>query len=186
MADQRQETERSPTLDRNAAAIHQLEQQAMEREHTSSFARWFASLGGLVGSPAFVFLQVLGVALWVWANRPGGRAHFDPFPYVWLVLGLALEAIVISAIVLINQRQLMARAEARARVNLQFNLLIEAEITKVLKMMQELRADMGASDVQEDAELKEFAAQTEVQKVVEAIDAGHETAPPPATPPATS
>lgn len=178
--------ERSPTLDRNAAAIHQIEQQAMEREHSTSAARWFASLGGLVGSPTFIFLQVIGVAVWVWVNRTGGSVHFDPFPYVWLVLGLSLEAIVVSAFVLINQRQLMARAEARARVNLQFNLLIEAEITKLLNMMQELRADMGVSDAQEDAELKEFAAQTEVQKVVEAIEADHNAAAPAAPAPPIS
>ena len=168
MPDTNPDPPRSPTLDRNVAAIHQLEQQALGRR--SFVGRWSGAIGRFTGSGHFILAQGLMFATWIWLNRSGSTLAFDPYPHSWLMLVLALEAIFISAFVLISQRQMQERADTRAHVNLQFNLLVEAEITKLLTMMQALRADLGAADADDDEELRDLATRTEVQHVVEALE----------------
>lgn len=176
------EPPRSQQLDRNIATIVQLEHQALEQRSIGS--RWSDAVGRFAGSAAFILMQALLFAGWIWLNRTSSRFQFDPYPYSWLVLTLALEAIIVSAFVLISQRQMQDRSDRRAHVNLQFNLLVEAEITKLLTMMQELRADLGAPDAAGDDELRDLASRTEVQHVVEAIDL--QMTPPTEPPPTTS
>jgi uncharacterized membrane protein len=173
---------RSPQLERNVAAIIQLDQQAMEQR--SIMNRWSDAIGRFVGSPGFIAMQGALFAGWIWVNRADSTMRFDPFPHSWLMLTLALEAICISSFVLISQRQIQERADKRAHVHLQFNLLVEAEMTKALSMLQTLRAELGATDDADDDELKELASRTEVQQVVEAIEQ-HMTPPtdPLASPP---
>ena len=168
MPDTHRDTQRSPTLNRNVAAIHQLEQQAMGRR--SFVGRWSGAIGRFTGSGWFILAQSAVFAGWIWLNRSRSSVQFDPYPHSWLTLVLALEAIFISAFVLISQRQMQEHADTRAHVNLQFNLLVEAEITKLLTMMQALREDLGAADAADDAELRDLATRTEVQHVIEALE----------------
>ncbi len=173
---------RSPQLDRNVAAIIQLDQQALGQQSVAS--RLSNAIGRFAGSATFILGQALFFAGWIWLNRPAATWRFDPFPHSWLMLTLALEAICISAFVLISQRQIQERADKRAHVHLQFNLLVEAEITKVLSMLQTLRADLGAPGDADDDELRQLTTRTEIQQVVEAIE--QQMVPPSAPPPSTS
>ncbi len=157
-------------VDRNIAAIAQLEKDALDQR--SATARWFSAVGHFAGSPAFLLLQGLGFAVWVAVNTLAPGLHFDPFPHPWLVLGLALETIFVSTFVLIKQREMEQRVERRAHLTLQFNLLIEAEMTKVLNMLHALRTDLGVPGVAEDAELADLAARTEVGQVAQSLDEG--------------
>ena len=159
---------RSPLVDRTLAAIGQLEEQA--RLQQSTWHRCAGAIGEFAGSSVFILLQAALFCGWIWLNRRGSGWQFDPFPHSWLMLVLALEAIFVSTFVLINQHQMHQRAERRAHVNLQFNLLMEAETTKVLSMLQELREHLGMRDTSDDDELRDLARRTEVQQVVEAID----------------
>ena len=185
MPDTRTDSQRSATLDRNVVAIHQIEQEALARR--SLVGRWSAAIGRFAGSGWFILAQGSMFGAWIWVNRPNSPVQFDPYPHSWLMLVLALEAIFISAFVLISQRQMQERADTRAHVNLQFNLLVEAEITKLLTMMQALRQDLGAEDAADDEELRDLATRTEVQHVIEALESARDGIElPPDVPPAQS
>lgn len=157
-------------VDRNIAAIALLEKDA--RDQRSASARWSSAIGHFAGSPTFLLLQGLGFAAWVAVNTLAPGLQFDPFPHHWLVLGLALETIFVSTFVLIKQREMEQRVDRRAHLTLQFNLLIEAEMTKVLNMLHALRTDLGVPGVEDDAELRDLAARTEVGQVAQSLDEG--------------
>lgn len=173
---------RSPQqVDRNIATIVQMEQTARERR--SAADRWSGAIGGFAGSVTFIVVQALFFAAWILANGPSSGIRFDPYPHNWLMLILGFEAIVVSAFVLISQQHMQARAERRAHLNLQFNLLVEAEMTKMLNMLQTLREDLGVPGTSVDEELRDLAARTEVAQVVQALDLQLDS--PPATAPDT-
>jgi uncharacterized membrane protein len=157
-------------VDRNIAAIAQLEKDAFDQRSTS--ARWFSAIGHFAGSARFLLWQSLVFVGWLLVNTLSPTLRFDPYPHHWLVLALALETIFVSTFVLIKQREMEQRVERRAHLTLQFNLLIEAEMTKVLNMLHAMRTDLGVPGGADDAELRDLAARTEVGQVAQLLDEG--------------
>ncbi len=96
------------------------------------------------GSMKFVYLHTLWFALWVIANiglltaMGLGLTSFDPFPFGLLTLIVSLEAIFLSTFVMIAQNRLAAVADARAQADYEVNLRAEAEVAKLLHLVQAL------------------------------------------------
>jgi len=121
------------------------------------------------GSMAFVYFHVAWFGFWILANTGWfGVRKFDPFPYGLLTMVVSLEAIFLSAFVLISQNRLSDEADQRADLDLQIGLLTEHELTKVLQMMDEIRTHLGLGDVQ-DEELKELKKEVRPEDVLAEI-----------------
>jgi uncharacterized membrane protein len=100
---------------------------------------------------------------------PGIRP-FDPYPFCFLSLVVALEVFFLSTAVLMSQNRQVRQAEQRAHLDLQINLLAEQETTKLLQMMQQLCDHLGLKQVARDEELREMAANTAVEALAEELD----------------
>jgi uncharacterized membrane protein len=86
------------------------------------------------------------------------------------MLILALEAILLSTFVLINQQQMQKIADRRAHLNLQVDLLTETEMTKLLTEFQRVTAHLGVPGAGDDEDLRDLSIPTEVEQVAQVIE----------------
>jgi len=121
------------------------------------------------GSMAFVYLHVAWFGFWILANAGWfGLKPFDPFPYGLLTLVVSLEAIFLSAFVLISQNRLSEESDQRADLDLQIGLLTEHELTRVLRMLDEVRDHLGIET--QDEELQELEEEVYLEDVLAEIE----------------
>jgi uncharacterized membrane protein len=82
---------------------------------------------------------------------------------------VSLEAIFLSTFVLISQNRLSAEADRRADLDLQIGLLAEHELTRVLKMLDEIQDKMGIEN-DSDKELQDLEKNVHPEDVLAEID----------------
>ena len=96
------------------------------------------------GSMVFVYLHTVWFALWILINAGllvamgVGVLPWDPFPFGFLTLVVSLEAIFLSTFVMIAQNRQSAVADARAQADYQVNLRAEAEIARLITLVEAL------------------------------------------------
>lgn len=96
------------------------------------------------GSMRFVYIHTLWFGLWIIVNAGLFQAiglhiiPFDPFPFGLLTLVVSLEAIYLSTFVMIAQNRQSAVADARAQADYAVNVRAEAEIARLLHLVQAL------------------------------------------------
>jgi uncharacterized membrane protein len=123
------------------------------------------------GSILFVWLHVVWFALWIAFNIPWlGFQPIDPFPFTLLTMIVSLEAIFLSAFILMSENRQGRLADRRARVNLQVDMIAEREITKLMKLVADIHthlkiqrpADLELDDMQKATNIEHLtqAAQT--------------------------
>ena len=110
----------------------------------------------MASSTPFLLAHVIWFTAWItWNTGLLGFPAIDPFPFGLLTMIVSLEAILLSAFVLIGQSRESALAELREELTLQINLRIEAEVTKNLQLVAGLYTRMGLR-FSEDDELREM------------------------------
>ena len=128
------------------------------------------------GSIVFVHLHLAWFALWVLLNTGRvGVQPFDPFPYGLLTMVVSLEAIFLSALVLITQNRLGAEVEHRAELDLHIGLLAEHELTRVLQMLGAIQDKLGIED-HAASELADLEMETKPEDVMLEIERLHRAA----------
>ncbi|MES2784882.1 MAG: DUF1003 domain-containing protein, partial [Pseudomonadota bacterium] len=96
---------------KNVAAMRRLEELA---ETSRTFADAVAAfVASFCGSITFVWIHVAIFAAWIAYNSFPGLAHFDPYPFTFLTLCVSLEAIFLSAFILISQNYEMRVSDRR-------------------------------------------------------------------------
>ncbi len=126
-------------------------------------------IGTFAGSLKFVVLHAVVFGIWILGNLqwiPGFR-RFDPFPFMLLSMVVSLEAIFLSTFVLIKQNRMSRRADQRAHLDLQINLLAEQEMTVMLQMLQNISTRLGVS--LPDEKIEELAEPTPVHVVADEL-----------------
>jgi len=123
------------------------------RSFAEKIADWFTSL---FGSLAFLVLNLIFFVLWIVFNQGliPGIPVFDPFPYIFLITFVSLEAIVLTVIVLMSQNRQSQRATLRDELQLQVELITEKELSKALQLLTMILAKKGVKLT--DAELEEM------------------------------
>jgi uncharacterized membrane protein len=122
----------------------------------------------LVGTIYFALGHALGVTLWaLWNTQAPEPLRFDPFPFGILALVVSVEGVLLATFVLITQNRESRAADRRSHLALQVNLLIEQELTAVLRQLSEVFERIGVTPAAIDQEL---LAETRVTEVVEQID----------------
>ena len=155
-------------LQRNVAAIAELEKSVDAQRSRSN--RIGAAIAGFVGTMSFVVTHVVVIGIWLLLNRRGASTVFDSYPWPVLILVLAVEAIVLTAFVLMTQRHQTRIADRRSHLNLQISLLAEAEMTKVINTLRTISVHLGLPDEAQDAAFQELAKDTNVEHVAQALD----------------
>jgi len=132
----------------------------------------------LTSSFGTLFFLLLNIAIFVsWMVINSGRTEitpFDPFPFLLLSVAVSSYAILLSIIVLISQNRENQTNRLRQELQLQVNLITEREITKVLKVLQELREEIKKGKVK-DEELEEMVKEVDTsyieRKLAEQLEA---------------
>jgi len=165
---------------RNIDAIAQLEQEFTRQR--STLDRVSDGISSFVGSVQFVLAHAVAFLIWILLNAgivPGLPA-FDPYPFTFLNLVLAIEAVFLSTFVLMSQNRQNHQADRWAHLDLQVSLLGEQETTKMLQMLGKICDHLGLKQVTRDKELKEMVQTTHVEVLAEELNQARET---PETPP---
>jgi len=76
-----------------------------------AFARFF-------GTPAFLVIQTIIVAIWIFVNVVG-LAHFDVYPFILLNLAFSLQAAYAAPLILLAQTRQADRDKAHAEADAQ-------------------------------------------------------------------
>ncbi len=127
---------------RNIAAVRDLVTEV--RRGRTRLDRITDSVSGFAGSPRFLAAQVALVGGWVLINTIPFLGQVDPFPFEFLNFVLAVEAILLSTVVLMAQNRQGRESAEQAELHLQIGLLAEQETTKMLQMLQEIHNRLGS------------------------------------------
>jgi uncharacterized membrane protein len=127
----------------NVKAMRRLEELA--RTQRSFADRMADRVARFCGNIVFVWIHVAIFAAWIAWNVLPALPHFDPYPFTFLTLCVSLEAIFLSAFILISQNYEMRVSERRNQLDLQINLLAEQENTKMLQLLERIAKQVGAS-----------------------------------------
>jgi uncharacterized membrane protein len=148
--------------------IHSLKAKAdAKRSWSEKVADWMTAHFGSMG---FLALNVIWFLTWLVVNAElfPGIAAFDPFPFSLLTMIVSLEAIILSVFVMISQNRAAKVAELREEVDLQVDIITEAELTKLLIMMKKLLEKNGI-DIS-DLDLTDMLKPTDMDKLEEALE----------------
>jgi uncharacterized membrane protein len=151
---------------RNIQTIAKLEEAAQRQRRITDRAS--DVIVRFAGSVWFVVAHVMWFGVWIVLNTSPMR-RFDAYPFGLLNLAVSLEAIVLTTFVLISQNNLTKLADRRAHLDLQINLLAEAEMTLVLNRLGMLCAHLGLP-INEEDEAKDLSEPTDIQELAEAVE----------------
>lgn len=135
----------------NISDITALENQELAR--TTRTQRWFETVSRWLARPAYPIALLIFIVAWLTLSltaRSIGLPRFDAPPFPWLEGILTFTALLTTTIVLIGQRRQSVLAEQRAHLDLQVNLLTEQKVTKLIHLIEELRADLPGVRVRHD------------------------------------
>jgi uncharacterized membrane protein len=146
---------------KNIESIARLEKEYRLRRNMAD--RVADMVGGFSGSITFVLLHALFFTIWIAGNLGyiPRFPRFDRFPFLFLSLAVNLEAIFLSTFVLMKQERMSRRADQRAHLDLQINLLAEREMTLVLQMLQRISTRLGVRPASSDIE--ELSEETSIE-----------------------
>lgn len=151
----------------NIESITQIEQEFVRQR--SRVDRLGETISRYAGSFGFAVVHVCGVTGWVAINAGMTRFRpFDPYPFSFLGVLVALEAVILSTFVLMTQKRQARQAEHWAHLNLQIGLLSEQEATKMLQMLTMVCNQMGMKTSQ-DRELKEMVEKTAITHLAQEL-----------------
>lgn len=147
--------------------IHSRQLEASQRNGEERVADAITDFSGRM---YFVYFHVVWFAVWILINLGFfGLKPFDPYPFGLLTMVVSLEAIFLSTFVLISQNRLSAEADQRADLDLQIGLLAEHELTRVLKMLDQIQDKMGIEN-DYDKELRDLEKNVHPEDVLAEID----------------
>jgi uncharacterized membrane protein len=116
----------------------------------------------------FIVVHVIWFLAWIAFNTLSPR-RFDVFPFNLLTMVVSLEAILLTAFVLMSQNHLTLLADRRAHLDLQVNLLAERELTAILKAVCLISDKIGVDVRQCDTNLDELLGRTDVKKLSDQV-----------------
>jgi len=160
-----------PSVNENIGTIAEFH--ARQENHISATQKLVEKMALFLGSPAYVFANVVLIICWIGGNllAPNlGWQQVDEPPFFWLQGLVGLNAFVISTTVLIRQNRMSRLAEHHAHLDLQVNLLTEEKSSKIIALLEELRRDMPDVRNKTDREAQEMSRPADAGAVLSAIE----------------
>ena len=169
-------TPREPEVDtpnqvtQNIETIRKLSE---ERQQAGIHHRPIERIFDFIARPITLYVLLFCVILWILSSLlEGAFVHqsFDPPPFYalqGLLTGLSLFT---TVIVLIVQARQGRRAEQRAELEFQVNLLAEQKIAKLISLLEEQRRDSPFLKDREDAEAAQMQQGADPQSILSALE----------------
>lgn len=124
-------------------------------------------VAAFTGSISFIVFHICLFGGWILFNSFSEKA-FDPFPFVMLTTTVSLEAIFLTAFVMLSQNELSRRTELKHDLDLQVNLLAEKESTEIVKFL--IKVGKKLEMPQEDwKDLQALTEDTNPEEMIERI-----------------
>jgi len=159
-----------PSAQANINTVVAIEEEALQNRTMPD--RISDAIANFVGSMPFVLIHLAWFGVWVAINTGWlwGKIKFDPYPFALLCMLVSLEGVLLSTFVLIKQNRMSPRADHRAHLDLQINLLSEKEVTKILQLQRLICARLEIEEADRDEEAKELSSVTAVGNIARELD----------------
>jgi uncharacterized membrane protein len=95
---------------------------------------------------------------------------FDTFPFPLLTLVVSLEAIFLTLFVLLSQNRMTARADKRAHLDLQIDMLAEREMTAVLRLLLDTARHLDVKLSLTEAQMADLVKKTDVRRITAELE----------------
>ena len=155
-------------IDRNLQAV--LHNERSVQSDSSSGQRIAAHVAAFCGTMTFVWIHMVIFTLWIAYNTsPWVLVHYDPLPFTLLNFMLSIEAIFLSAFILMSQNQEAKMDKQRSHLDLQINLLTEQGNTQMLKMLRSIADKVGA-DFEEHPDMQLMEQTTQPERLLDQIN----------------
>jgi uncharacterized membrane protein len=165
MSERRRKESETPVV-KNVQAIAELERRMLEeRKHISRLSDIATRVAG---STPFIVGHLVLFAGWVVINT--SRFAFDMAPFNLLNLILALEAIILTSIVLISQSALRRIGDLRTHLDLQVNILAEQELTAILGLLNRICKHLDIDMRSAEPKVEELAKETDLIKIATVLE----------------
>lgn len=154
-------------VERNIEAL--LQRQRREQSSRSAQARLADGITRFTGSLPFIYIHLAVVLGWTvvnggWTSLP----KFDP-SFVLLATLASVEAIFLTAFVLMTQNRMQVEADRRADLDLQISLLTEHELTRLVSLTRRLAERVGV-DTGDETELRAIQRDVAPDEVLDALE----------------
>jgi len=112
------------------------------------------------------------MTFWIIINTGGVKriVPFDPYPFSFLSLIVAIEFIFLTTFVLLNQKYQIRREEQWSHLHLQLSMLTEQEVTRNVQMLRAISQKLGIESAITDDEITEMTKPTSVSAFVGEIE----------------
>jgi len=157
-------------IDQNIESIVAL--QRGEWQQTTPWQRRVERAGRFIARPVYIVGLLLGAASWVLLNVAApafDRRPFDPFPFPLLDGILTLCALLTTTVVLIAQGRQAKLEQQHTHLNLQVTLLTEQKVSKLIRLLEELRHDLPMVKDRHDPQANVLQHATDTAQVLSAI-----------------
>jgi uncharacterized membrane protein len=154
---------KKPAREVSRHLIRSYEAKALKRRSPS--VRFADNLTSFFGSISFLIINAVLFTIWLLINtgKVPGIPIFDPYPFPMLTTAVSLEAIILTLIVLISQNRQSMISSLREEIDIQIDLAAEREITKILKLLNELLKAKGIKV--DDAELEDMLKEVDASYI---------------------
>jgi uncharacterized membrane protein len=165
-----QEPSLSSTAKRNVETITQVEQALLRKRNLAE--RMGQRVAHFFGSLIFIAAHILFMSFWIIINTGGVNkiVPFDPYPFSFLSLIVAVEFIFLTTFVLLNQKHQIRREEQWSHLHLQLSMLTEQEVTRNVQMLRAISLKLGIQSAINDEEIAEMTKPTSVTAFVGEIE----------------
>lgn len=161
----------SSIVERNIQAL--LDRQRREQQERTLQQRIADAVTRAAGSMPFVYTHLAIVTFWVVVNaRWTPLDPFDP-TFVLLATLASVEAIFLTAFVLVTQNRMQREADRRADLDLQISLLTEYELTRVIQIVGKIAARLEVPTAEH--ELEELQRDVTPEQVLDAMEEAQQT-----------
>ncbi len=158
-------------INQNIETIARIHRQ-MESE-IDQHQRTIERVTAFLGRPRFLYMMGTVIILWIVANTFlvfVGLHAFDPQPFTWLLEIINFTSLFITIVILITQNRQNRTLEQRRHLELQFEMLIEQKVTKIIAMLEELRTDLPQVQNRHDPEVEAMKRPVDPNEVLATLD----------------
>ena len=99
-------------------------------------------ISNFVGNIWFVWIHIIVFLIWISINVIMGNKAWDPYPFIFLVLAVSLEAIFLSTFVLMAQNRESRENEIRDTLDYEVDVKSGQDVEEIKKMLHRLIKDI--------------------------------------------
>jgi len=156
------------TITEDIETILRVENAALQRQSRAD--RISDAIASFAGTMGFVLLHLAWFGAWVAVNIGAiPRAPvFDPYPFSFLCMIVALESVLLTTFVLVKQNRMGYLSDRRAHLALQVTLLTEREVTRLLQVTERLAERLDVEH--QSLPSPELSRRTEVESLAQELD----------------